>query len=48
VSGAPENLPVESLSLNFAKIMKTAIPTDSAASGKQETLGYDLMLMKKL
>jgi type VI secretion system secreted protein Hcp len=48
ISGSPEQLPIESMSLNFAKIMKTVIPTDSAASGKQESLGYDLLLMKKL
>ena len=38
--------PMESLSLNFAKITETFTPHDPGISGSPESVGYDLAAMK--
>lgn len=42
------DMPIETLSLNFTKIMKTFSAMDPGISGTPETVGYDLTLMKAL
>jgi type VI secretion system secreted protein Hcp len=42
------DMPTESLSLNFTKIMMAYTGMDSKTSGSAERLGYDLTMMKKV
>lgn len=42
------DMPMESLSLNFTKIMVTFTGMDPGISGSPETVGYDLTLMKTI
>jgi type VI secretion system secreted protein Hcp len=42
------DMPVESLSLNFTKIISTFTPHEPGVTGSPETVGYDLGLMKTI
>jgi len=41
-------MPIESLTLNFTKVMETFVGMDPSIAGSPETVGYDLTLMQKV
>ncbi|HLJ06198.1 MAG TPA: type VI secretion system tube protein Hcp [Acetobacteraceae bacterium] len=45
ISATPDGIPVESLSINFTKIMFTYTERDSKVGGSPDTVGYDLTTM---
>lgn len=46
VSGGPDGVPVETLSLNFTKIQMKFTSMGAGVTGSPETVGYDLTQMK--
>jgi type VI secretion system secreted protein Hcp len=45
ISASPDGIPMESLSINFTKIMFTYTERDPKVGGSPDTVGYDLTTM---